>query len=199
MTMTLGAHEALELHEVLNEAINGLNTMRLYRQYAKDPSLQNMMDMHINAASMEYNSLIQLTSQQGGMNMVSPRQMARTQGFQPTYGLRNPETQAPANSPEDIDDMDVTISLLSCHKTGATIKMKAALEMANPTLRRAMQLGANSCADMAYEAFQYANQKGYYQVPTLKDTTQETYMQSYTTTMPMMQQQNPNQSGNMMM
>lgn len=202
MTMTLGAHEVLELHEVLNDAIHGINTLRLYRPHAKDQTLQTMMDMHMNALSMEYNSLVQLMNQQGAGNMMSPRQMARTtQGFQPTYGLRNPETQIPASSVEDIDDYDVTSCLINCHKQTAGMKMKAALEMANPTLRRAIQLGANASADMAYEAFQYANQRGFYQIPTLKDTTQSNYMQSYgTMPMPQMTQMNQmNQPGNMTM
>lgn len=188
MEMTMGAHEVLELHEVLNDAIHGLNTLRLYRPHAKDPQLQTMMDQHMGALTMEYNNLIQMATHQGASHMMSERHLAKNRGFQPTYGLRNPETHTPASSTEDIDDVDVTTCLLNCHKQTATLKMKASLEMANPTLRRAIQQGANMSADMAYQSFQYANHKGYYQIPTLKDQTQNTFMQSYGT-MPMMQTQ----------
>ncbi|GIQ71139.1 spore coat protein [Xylanibacillus composti] len=182
---TLGAHEVLELHEVLNDAIHGLNTMRLYRPYAQDQQLQAMMDRQINAMVMEYNHMVQTAHQQGGSQAVPARrgqmQMQMPQSFQPTYGLRNPQTQMPAGSVEEIDDVDVTICLVNCHKQTAGLKMKATLEMANPALRQMMQTAANSSADMAYESFQYANHKGYYQVPTLKDTTANTFMHAYGT------------------
>jgi len=109
---TIGAHEAMELHEVLNDAIHGLNTLRLFRPHAKEPQLQAIMDRHMSALTMDYNNMVLV---------------------------------------------------------------------ANPTLRRMMQQSANASADMAYEGFQYANQMGYYQVPTLRDTTQHTYMGSYGT------------------
>lgn len=188
MDTKLGAHEVIELHEVLNDAIHGLNTMRLYRPHARDAQLQTMMDQHMAALTNEYNSLIQMTTGEGASQTLSQRHYAKT-GFQPAYGLRNPETQTPATSINDIDDVDVTTCLINCHKQTATLKMKASLEMANPTLRRAIQQGANMSADMAYESFQYANHKGYYQVPTLKDVTQHTLMNSYGTagTTPMTQ------------
>ncbi|HZG70961.1 MAG TPA: spore coat protein [Chondromyces sp.] len=199
MTMTLGAHEVLELHEVLNDAIHGLNTLRLYRPYAKDPQLQAMMDQHMNALNMEYNNLIQHITHERASQVISERHFAKNRGFHPTYGLRDPQTQTPASSTDDIDDMDVTTCLISCHKQTAGLKMKAALEMANPTLRRAIQHGANMSADMAYQAFQYANHKGYYQVPTFKDKTQENFMQSYGSA-PMTQMNMPgNTMGNTIM
>ncbi|WP_010278131.1 spore coat protein [Paenibacillus senegalensis] len=184
---SLGAHEVLELHEVLNDAIHGLNTLNLFRPYAQDHMLQAIMDRHIQVLTMEYNSMVQLANQQGAGQAVPARRMSAgmnpainmNQTFQPMYGLHNPQTQAPARSAQEIDDVDVALCLVNCHKQTASLKMKAALEMANPTLRRTMQHGANTSADMAYEGFQFANQKGYYQVPTLKDTTQNTYLQSY--------------------
>ncbi|WP_162990463.1 spore coat protein [Mesobacillus foraminis] len=114
--------------------------------------------------TMEYNNLVQMAGMHTGNGMATSRYIMRSQGFTPIYGLRNPETMTPAMGIEDIDDMDVALALLSTHKTCAGIKMKATLEMANPTLRRAIQMSANSCADMAHGAFQYANQKGYYQL-----------------------------------
>lgn len=183
---SLGAHEVLELHEVLNDAIHGLNTLNLYRPHAQDQMLQAMMDRHIQVLTMEYNNMIQLANQQGAGQAVPAKRMGAgltanniNQTFQPTYGLRNPQTQAPAGSAQEIDDADVVLCIVNCHKQTASLKMKAALEMADPTLRRVIQQGANMSADMAYEGFQFANQRGYYQVPTLKDTTQNNYLQSY--------------------
>lgn len=183
--ISLGAHEVMELHEVLSDAVHGLNTLKLYRPHARDHQLQAIMDRHMNALTMEYNSLVQMAHQQGGAQSVPARRPAMmtnvNRSFQPTYGLRNPQQQTPAESIQEIDDADVTTCLVNCHKQTAALKMKAALEMANPALRNMLQSAANASADMAYESFQYANHKGYYQVPTLKDTTANTFLNSYGT------------------
>jgi len=213
---SLGAHEVLELHEVLSDAIHGLNTLKLYRPHARDQRLQAMVDRHMQNLTMEYNHLVQMAHRQGASQAVPSRLSNQNAGmlnpnagmasvmhssmtpgtgagvnagmnlgmtpdlsFHPIYGLRDPQTQTPAGSVEDIDDLDVTICLVNCHKQTAVLKMKAALEMADPTLRHALQTAANTSANLAYEAFQYANQQGYYQVPALKETTMNTFMDVY--------------------
>ena len=99
----------------------------------------------------------------------------------PAYGLKNPAPQSPNASMNQLDDRDVSSSMLSCHKTSAAKKMMAALECANPQLRRMMQQGAINCAEQAYEVWQFMNQKGYYQVPTMKEETTNTVLNSYQT------------------
>lgn len=41
---------------------------------------------------------------------------------------------------------------------------------------------SNNCAEMAYEIWQFMNEKGYYQVPTMKQMTTNTMTDSYKTT-----------------
>lgn len=196
MNKTLGAHEVLDLHEILSDCINGLNTMQLYRPYAKDPQLQSMMNNHMQMMTMEYNNLVQTAHKLGGSEAMPVRGqkhltqggmqmnqggMQMNQNFQPMYGLHQPQTQTPNASYDQVDDADVAQYMLSCHKHSASMKMKATLEMAHPVLRQMMMTGANRAADMAYECFQYANQKGYYQIPTLKDQTMNTFLDAYGT------------------
>ena len=57
----------------------------------------------------------------------------------------------------------------------------AALECANPNLRRMIIQSSNNCAEMAYEIWQFMNEKGYYQVPTMKQMTTNTMTESYKT------------------
>ncbi|MFC0211613.1 spore coat protein [Paenibacillus chartarius] len=181
----LGAHEVLELHEVLSDAIHGLNTLKLYRPHAKDPQLQALVDRHMSAMTMDYNNMVQMATHQNIPQAIPTRLGAAVTGmvpadrFQPAYGLRHPQTQSPAPSIEEINDEDVMLCLVNCHKQTAALKMKAALEMANPMLRRMVQQSANASADMAYEAFQAANQRGIYQVPTLQETTQANFIHAY--------------------
>ncbi|WP_409300137.1 spore coat protein [Peribacillus sp. SCS-155] len=178
---TLGAHEVLELHEVLNESVSALNTINLYRPHAKEQVLRDLMDRHIRALMMEYNGLIQLANHQMVGAAIPARSVVNNLGFEPTYGLRNMDEQdiTPANAQNELHDRDVALALLNCHKQSSSFKMKAALEMAHPSLRGTMQHAANSSADLAYEAFQYANMQRYYEVPILHDQTQDHLMHGY--------------------
>ena len=178
MAAHLGAHETMEVHEVLTSAINGINHFQLYRSFVKDQQLMQILDNQMQFMMDEYNQMVQTLNQQGNNNAVPYNSIANGA---PTYGLKNPAPQSPNASMNQLDDRDVSSSMLSCHKTSAAKKMMAALECANPQLRRMMQQGAVNCAEQAYEVWQFMNQKGYYQVPTMKEETTNTVLNSYQT------------------
>ncbi len=178
MAAHLGAHETMEVHEVLTSAINGINHFQLYRSFVKDQQLMQILDNQTQFMMDEYNQMVQTLSQQGNNNAVPYNSIVNGA---PTYGLKNPAPQSPNASMNQLDDRDVSSSMLSCHKTSAAKKMMAALECANPQLRRMMQQGAVNCAEQAYEVWQFMNQKGYYQVPTMKEETTNTVLNSYQT------------------
>jgi spore coat protein CotF len=178
MAAHLGAHETMEVHEVLTSAINGINHFQLYRSFVKDQQLMQILDNQMQFMMDEYNQMVQTLNQQGNNNAVPYNSIANGA---PTYGLKNPAPQSPNASMNQLDDRDVSSSMLSCHKTSASKKMMAALECANPQLRRMMQQGAVNCAEQAYEVWQFMNQKGYYQVPTMKEETTNTVLNSYQT------------------
>ena len=178
MAAHLGAHETMEVHEVLTSAINGINHFQLYRSFVKDQQLMQILDNQMQFMMDEYNQMVQTLSQQGNNNAVPYNSIANGA---PAYGLKNPAPQSPNASMNQLDDRDVSSSMLSCHKTSAAKKMMAALECANPQLRRMMQQGAINCAEQAYEVWQFMNQKGYYQVPTMKEETTNTVLNSYQT------------------
>ncbi len=176
MAAHLGAHEVMEMHEVMNDAINGLNQVQLYRSFVKDPQLQQILDRQIQFATNSYNTMVNMAQQRNGGQAVpyrSPKHIA------PVYGLDNPGTQSPNTSMHEMDDRDVASGMLSCHKSSALFKMIAALECADPQLRAMLQQGAVNCSEQAYELWQYMNQNGYYQVPTMKEMTTNTVMNSY--------------------
>lgn len=188
MSANLGAHEVMELHEVLCDTINGINQFELYRTHISDQQLGAMMDKQIQFMSQEYNNMVQALNS-NGITMGSPYHSS--QMTQPKYGLNNPQPQSPNNSPNQLDDRDISSGMLGCHKSSAILKAMAALECAEPNLRRMVQQGSTNCSEMAYEVWQYMNQKGYYQVPTMKQMTTNTMTQSYAPTgMSNMEQQN---------
>ncbi|MDQ0061401.1 spore coat protein [Paenibacillus harenae] len=186
MAAHLGAHETVEAHEILTSTINAINTMQLYRPFAKDPRLAQMMDKQMQFAITEYNHAVQtLQNLNGQRQMTSPSAAYRgDQNFTPVYGLDNPAVQSPNMSTAQMDDRDVASCLLGLHKASATMKIIAALECANPQLRAMMQQGAMNCSEQAYEVWQYMNQSGYYQVPTMKEMTTNTVLSGYETANP---------------
>lgn len=176
MSANLGAHEVMELHEVLTNSINTINSFELYRPHVNCQQLGSMLDKQLQFMTQEYNNMVQVINNQG-MTMGSPYRSPKTS--QPKYGLNNPEPQAPNTSPNHLDDRDIASAMLGCHKASAIFKSMAALECADPNLRRMVQQGSTNCSEMAYEVWQYMNQQGYYQVPTMKQMTTNTMTQSY--------------------
>lgn len=178
MTAQLGAHEAMEVHEVLTCGINTINQYQLLRPHVKDQQLAQILDKQLSFITQEYNGLVQAAQTQGmgtGSSYQSP------QNFQPTYGLDNPQTQSPSPNSNQLSDQAVASIILGLHKSGAVCKMMACLECAEPNLRRLIQQSAANCAEQAYEIWQYMNQKGYYQVPTMKQMTTNTFINAYGT------------------
>lgn len=170
MNQQLGAHELLEVHEVLTNAINGINTFQLLIPHCQDQDLRNIMQNQLNFMINEYNGMVtSLSNKTGGGPAGAFR--PRSANFNPTYGLDNPAPFQPNATMQQIDDRDISSAVLGCHKASATVKMHAALECADPMIRGLLLQGARNCAEQAYETWSYMNQKGYYQVPTLKEHT----------------------------
>lgn len=179
MAAQYGAHEMMEIHEVLTDAIDGINQFQLYRPHVKDARLLTMLDNQIRHMTQEYNNMVNMMNHTGRGEAVpyrAPSKMAA-----PVYGLNNPATQMPNVSMTDMNDRDVASGMLGCHKASACTRMVASLECADPQIRRMIQQGAINCSEQAYEVWQYMNHQGYYQVPTMKDMTTNTMMNSYTT------------------
>ncbi|AJY76299.1 spore coat protein [Paenibacillus beijingensis] len=192
MAAHLGAHETMEVHEILTSTIDGINLFQLYRPHVKDQQLLQILDRQLQFMINEYNQTVQMLNNQGNGQAVPYRTV---KNIAPIYGLNNPAAQTPNISMNQMDDRDVASGMLGCHKASASMKMIAALECADPQLRRTMQQGAVNCAEQAYEVWQYMNQNGHYQVPTMKEMTTNTVLNSYQPTtmnnmnMPQMQQQ----------
>ncbi|GIM45062.1 coat protein F [Collibacillus ludicampi] len=174
--MPYGAHEAMEAHEILGEKICMIDHFSMYAQQCQDPVLRNMIDRHLQYAIQSYNELVSYTHD---YHAVSPQaaqisQVANPQSIQ--YGLRNPAPASPQMNTGRFTDQQIAVALLCAHKNSAKNHMSAALECSDPNLRQLMVNSANACAHQAFEVFQYMNQKGWYQVPTLETHTAKTML-----------------------
>ena len=171
-----GANELMMVHEILTDTIDGINQFELYRQHVKDQQLMQIVDNQINYMFNGYNKLVGYLHNQGAGSVVPYR---ATKSSSVKYGLRQPSSVQPNTSINEMDDRDVASGMMGCHKSSACLRMRGTLECADPTLRSMLTNCAVSSSNMAYEVFQYMNQKGMYQVPTLASQTTQTMMGMY--------------------
>ncbi|WP_180953550.1 spore coat protein [Bacillus sp. T33-2] len=164
---TLGAHEVLELHEVIEYSINALHQFHLYQPHVQEEELWNSLNRQIEFMVKEYDFLISLADAPSANKNDTVYDFSLE--ADPIYGMDNPQQTFPKASSGRITDRDIASGMLNCHKAGASLKLRASLECANPTLRSALLQGVKNSADMAYEVFQYMNMRGYYQVPILNN------------------------------
>lgn len=178
MNQKMGAHEIMEIHEVLTDTIDGINLFRLYRPHVQCRQLTSILNNQIRFLTDEYNRMVQFLQQRSQESAI-PEQQPTTGFQQPVYGLDNPATQSPNPSVNMLDDRDVASGMLGCSKSSATLRMHAALECADPQIRQIMVQSAVSCSQQAFETFQYMNQRGFYQVPTMQERTMNAIFNTY--------------------
>lgn len=187
--MPFGAHETMEVHEILNEKLNLITHFSFYAQQAQNQQLRQMIQHHLQTAIQSYDQLVAYTHDYTAASKGQPYQMPNVQPDQIQYGLRNPQPQMPQTQ-GSFNDQQIMSAMLCCHKSSAKNHIAGALECADPNVRQMLIQGANTCTHQAYEVFTMMNQQGTYQVPTLQDQTAKTYLHSYqsTTQQPMQQQ-----------
>ncbi|CAM3513233.1 spore coat protein [Marinicrinis lubricantis] len=180
--MPFGAHETMEVHEMLNEKINLINHFQLYAQQCQSSQLKDMIHRHLQTAIQAYDQLVRYTHDyQTAQGMSTQTGISNIQPQQIQYGLNNPPQLMPQmqQMSKSMDDQQIAMAVLSCHKNSAKNHMQAAVECADPNVRQMLVNGSVTCSNQAYEVFTYMNQQGLYQVPTLKDHTAKTYLHAY--------------------
>jgi len=177
--MPFGAHETMEVHEVLNEKINLINHLAMYTQQTQNQQLHQLMERHMQSAIQGYDQLVAYTHDyNASQQRMQAQGMLNIQPQQIQYGLRQPQAQMPQTQGQ-LNDQQIAYALLSCHKNSARNSLESALECADPNIREMLIQSASQCANQAYEVFLFMNQQGQYQVPTLNDQTAKTFLHSY--------------------
>lgn len=191
--MPFGAHETMEVHEILNEKINLINHFGMYMQMCRDPQLRNMIERHLRTAVTAYDEMVRYTHDYtAAQHQTAPYAMPSTSPQQVAYGLDNPGSMAPSMQGQ-LNDMQIASAVLCAHKNSAKNHMIASLEAADPNVRQMLVNGAVTCSNQAYEVFLYMNERGIYQVPKMNDQTAKTFLHSYQPAMQMQQQGAPQQ------
>ncbi|WP_151737339.1 spore coat protein ['Paenibacillus yunnanensis' Narsing Rao et al. 2020] len=173
-----GAHEVLDVHEVLGGAINTLNTYTMLGQYVQDPELRSIIERQKQFMTDEYNTTVECF--QTGQDPAVPTQSYKmAEGNDFTYGLKPTQPKQPIQSAAQINDEVISCNLLYAVKGGATAKTMAALESTNPVVRRVLADSLPNCIEMAYEISLYQNKHGYYQVPQLAQQDMQQIQNGY--------------------
>lgn len=178
LSMNHGAHEVMDVHEVLSAAIGGMNTFIFFRPHVQDQELLNILDRQYAFMLDEYN--ITAECFKTGQDPSHPTRSYKMQmGNDTNYGLTPSQPKKPMTSANEINDGIISGFLMNAHKMGATGKTTAALESTNPVVRRVLQDSIQNCIEMAYELSLYQNKKGYYQVPQLSPADMQTMLNMY--------------------
>ncbi len=179
-----GAHEVMELHDVLINTINSINTFHLYLNSVQDPALRQIITYQLQFMTDEYNKMVHFVHGLAAGNTSAYRE------HQPVNNGSNPLLKSniqPNALNQPLDDAEIASCVLTIHKAGATMRMHAALECADQQIRHMILQGANNCAHQAYEIWSYMNSRGFYTVPMLQELSNRHLLrryQSHPVTMP---------------
>ena len=178
LSMNHGAHELLDVHEVLSTMIAGLNQFVLLRDQVQDQELLSILDKQYAFMLDEYNITVECF--QTGKDPSHPTSSYKMQqGNDFVYGMKPSQPKKPIQNANEISDELISGYLLGAAKTSASAKTAAALETTNPVLRRVLADSIPNCIEMAYELAIYQNKHHYYQVPQLDQQDMQAILNSY--------------------
>ncbi|MFB6469285.1 spore coat protein [Cytobacillus sp. Hz8] len=184
-----GAHEILDIHEVLGGTIIALDSYLMFDQHAKDPVLKDMIQRQRQFITNQYNTLVE--SFKTGKDPSQPTTSYKmAQSNDVIYGLTPSQPKHPATSVSEISDECISSHMLTSMKTIAGDMAKVAGEVNNPVARRVLQDSIPNYLEMAYEIFLYQNKNRYYQVPQFDQQDAVAMVNTYAQATMGIQQQN---------
>ncbi|SFE66110.1 Spore coat protein CotF [Bacillus sp. OV194] len=176
--MNHGGHEVFDLHEILSGLINVLDQYMMFRSFAKDPELIDILDRQYRFILDHYNILCECFT--SGSNPSHPTSEYRMkQNNTVTYGLKPSQPKKPNQSISEIKDQGLSGHMLGLIKSTASLLTMTSVEVTNPVVRRVMADNVANYVEMAYEIFLYQNKHQYYKVPQLSPQDMKQMTQSF--------------------
>lgn len=165
----------LETQEALRTKGAHLELYGVLFSMAQDTHLKDILFNQQSRMLDGYNFGVQLL--QGGGIQMNPHTLELRIYERPQTGLQQPAMPTPNPNASQLSDYSIATIALNMHKTGSAISMLWACECVDLQIRQFHATSANICQEMAWELFQYMNNKGYYQAPQLADHTMRTMIQ----------------------
>lgn len=177
MEQRFAAHEFLETQEAVRTKAAHLELYGVLFSMAQDTHLKDILFNQQSRMLDGYNFGVQLLQGRGINRMPAHTPELRIYE-RPQTGLQQPSMPAPNPNASQLSDFSIATIALNLHKTGSAVSMLWACECVDPQIRQYHATSANICQEMAWEMFQYMNDKGYYQAPQLADHTMRTMIQA---------------------
>ncbi|MGG4146435.1 spore coat protein [Paenibacillus algorifonticola] len=178
MNKNHGGHELFDLQEVLNCSISAMDQFMIFRQYAQDQELLNLIDKQYQFMQSQYNVTAECfkTGQE-------PSQKTSTYLIKEVtpivYGMKQSSPKKPIQSLADVNDAGVCGFMQGIVKSHASLLTTSALEATNPIVRRVLASQVQNFIEMSYELFLYQNKNAYYQVPQLNDADMQQILNTF--------------------
>ncbi|ACV62125.1 Coat F domain protein [Desulfofarcimen acetoxidans DSM 771] len=161
--MKKGIHEAMEMHEVLNDEACTIEHYSMYTSQCQDHELRNILERQQRHMIEDYHRKLSVMQGHGlDVSAASRLNMEHMGAGQNTHSYPSTNTGT-----KHLNDKTIAAGALLFHKCGATRSTNAALECSEPHLRNLLAGSARSCMEMAYEIFQFMSHKGWYQLPEI--------------------------------
>jgi len=173
-----GAHELIGMQEALRQKSANVEMLSFLSQQVQDGTLRGMLEHHARVIFDHYSQGVRIL-QGHSTNQTVQQTYQQIVNSQPKLGLRNPSMPVPNTQAGTPSEQTIATTALGLHKYGTIAWTNFALECTNPQLRTYLMNGAAMCDRMAYEVWNFMNQKEYYQVPTLQANTTQSIVQSY--------------------
>jgi len=172
--MRLGTQELMEMQEVLNESVCMIEHYAMYLNHCQDPELRRILERQQRHMIDSYNAKVNLAQSQGidttgiSRTAMGTRPTGTTMEGRPEYGMRHVPPAVTSPGATSLNDRVIATGAMVFHKCGAVRSTNAAFVCTDPQLRSFLSTAAKSCVEMAYEMFQYMNQRGSYPVPMMQ-------------------------------
>lgn len=173
-----GGHEMFDAHEAINCVVGAMEQNLLYEQHIQDPELKSIMQRQKQFTTQLYNTLVDSFKSGKDPSVPTQRYQMNTSNTV-LYGMKPAQPTAPAQTVQEINDKCISGFMLGNLKAAASQFSMAAMEVANPVLRRLLADSIPNLIEMNYEIFLYQNKNHYYQVPQLKEEDMNIIMNSY--------------------
>lgn len=181
VTYNHGGHEVNDMHEVLTSMTGVIEQYAMFRDQIKDPELLTMLNNQCTFMEDEYNMLVQAFSTGQDPAHGTKRYQMSQSNESIIYGLKPTQPKTPKRSTSEFTDECYSGFMLGLMKSMASGKTMAAIEVANPVLRRVLQDSIPNCIEMCYEIAIWQNKKGFYQIAQYSQPDMQQLTQAFAT------------------
>jgi len=185
--MRIGTQESMEMHEVLNESVCMIEHYAMYLNLCQDPELRRILERQQRHMIDSYNANVNLSQSQGiditGISraVIGTQTGGTTMGGRQEYGMQQVPPSVTSPEATSLNDRAIATGAMIFHKCGAVRSTNAAFICTEPQLRNFLSTASKSCVEMAFELFQYMNQKGWYPARMMQQHTMTQAQQTYQT------------------